>query len=94
MNGSDPAEDLGAVRCPVLALTGQDDVQVEAADVTRLGEALAGPLTGLTPEGVSHLLRRSCGPPGLASYPQELRSPPDAGVIAAVGDWIEAEIGR
>ncbi|MBL8769758.1 MAG: alpha/beta fold hydrolase, partial [Phenylobacterium sp.] len=87
----DPVDDLRAIRCPVLAITGADDVQVEPSDVGRIGAAIDAPFTGETPTGISHLLRRTCGAPGLASYAAEMRSPPDPGVLARVCDWIEAE---
>ena len=53
----DPARDLAAVRCPVLAITGANDIQVDPDDVARIGELVAAPFTGETPEGLTHLLR-------------------------------------
>ena len=39
----DPTDDLGAIRCPVMAITGRNDVQVDPDDVARIGQLLTAP---------------------------------------------------
>ena len=65
----DPAHDLPAIRCPILAVTGSSDVQVDPDDVERMRALVTAPFDGETPATLTHLLRRHAGRPGLDSYP-------------------------
>ena len=85
--GYDPAGDLAGIRCPVLAITGRNDVQVEADDVERIGELVGGLFTGRTPERLTHLLRTHPRP-GLGDYATQLKRPVDPEVLAAVATWL------
>ena len=78
----DPVPDLRAIRCPVLAVTGANDVQVDPGDVARIGELVGGPFTGHTPEGLTHVLRR--GPAGLGEYAAQLKRPIDPELLDLV----------
>jgi uncharacterized protein len=78
----DPVPDLRAIRCPVLAVTGANDVQVDPGDVARIGELVSGPFTGHTPEGLTHVLRR--GPAGLGGYAAQLERPVDPELLDLV----------
>ena len=86
----DPTEDLRAIRCPVLAITGRNDVQVDPDDVARLGELRDSSFSGATPEALSHILRRHPGPPGLATYPAQLEHPVDPELLGQVRTWVAA----
>jgi uncharacterized protein len=86
----DPASDLGALRCPVLAITGAADLQVDPDDVARIGQLVAGPFAGSTPEDLTHVLRVHGGRPSLPSYPAQLKRPVDAGLLDAVAGWVAA----
>jgi fermentation-respiration switch protein FrsA (DUF1100 family) len=83
----DPVGDLAAIRCPVLAITGRNDVQVDADDVERIGELVGGPFTGLTPETLTHVLRTHPAA-GLGGYAAQLKRPADPDVLAAVATWL------
>ena len=86
----DPTDDLRAIRCPVLAITGRNDVQVDPDDVARLGQLLDGPFSGATPEALTHILRRHPDPRGLATYPAQLEHPVDPELLGQVGTWVAA----
>jgi pimeloyl-ACP methyl ester carboxylesterase len=88
--GYDPRSDLRAVRCPVLAITGQKDLQVEHEDVARIGELVQGPFTGLTPADLTHVLRTDDGAPSLSSYSAQLQRPVDASLLETVVAWTAA----
>jgi uncharacterized protein len=90
--GYDPAGDLAGIRCPVLAITGRNDVQVEADDVERIGELVGGPFTGRTPETLTHLLRTHPRP-GLGDCGAQLERPVDPEVLAAVATWLSDVLG-
>src|SRR5262245_12473999 len=86
----DPRPDLRAVRCPVLAITGQNDLQVEHEDVARIGELVQGSFTGLTPADLTHVLRADDGAPSLSSYGAQLERPVDADLVETVVAWTAA----
>lgn len=45
----DPGPDLARIDRPVLAITGSRDIQVDPADVARIGRLVTGPFDGETP---------------------------------------------
>jgi uncharacterized protein len=86
----DPADDLPSIRCPVLAVTGRKDLQVDPNDVERIGLLVAGPFTGSTPDDLTHVLRSDRDPPSLDSYGRQLREPVDPALLELVTSWIAA----
>ncbi len=86
----DPTADLRAIRCPVLAITGEKDVQVDPGDVARIGELIEADYSGFVPEELTHLLRRDSGPPGLATYGAQLERPVDPELLERVAEWTKA----
>jgi fermentation-respiration switch protein FrsA (DUF1100 family) len=87
----DPGHDLARVGCPVLAITGAKDIQVEASDVSRIGALVENGFTGLTPESITHLLRTDPGPVGLKSYRAQMRRPIDPDLLATITSWVTAD---
>ncbi len=85
----DPAPDLAALSCPVLAITGHKDLQVDAADVAAIGSAVAGPFTGETPPDLTHLLRTEDGPAGILSYRRQMQRPVDPALVDTVVAWVD-----
>ena len=83
----DPAIDLSTVRCPVLAITGSNDVQVDPGDVDRIGELVLGPFAGLKPEGLTHVFRTHPRA-GLSSYSAQLAGPVDSDLLVTIGAWL------
>jgi uncharacterized protein len=86
----DPSVDLRRIECPVLAITGASDLQVEPGDVAEIGRLVQGPFEGRTPAGLTHVLRTHDGPPSLSSYRAQLEKPMDADLVGQVVAWIEA----
>jgi uncharacterized protein len=84
----DPRPDLSKIACPVLAITGAEDVQADPADVAEIGRLARAPFTGSTPEGIGHLLRRTEGVPGLAGYQVQMKQPVDAQLVEEVARWL------
>ncbi|MEN3538646.1 alpha/beta fold hydrolase [Microbispora sp. ZYX-F-249] len=84
----DPAADLAMIKAPVLAVTGDKDLQVDPGDLTRMAELVPGPIeTHLIPD-LSHILRRQPGTPSLRAYKREAREPIDAQVRELVAGWL------
>jgi pimeloyl-ACP methyl ester carboxylesterase len=89
----DPAADLGSITCPVLAVTGRSDIQVDPGDVDRIGRAVRGEFMGHTPEHLTHLLRIDAGPPGLRTYQAQMHKPMDTGLLNIISAWLRTRLG-
>lgn len=88
----DPGPDLAAIDRPVLAVTGGKDIQVDPADVARIGRLVTGPFDGEVPADLTHLLRRDPGPPGLWRYRRQLLRPVDGWVVERIVAWARARL--
>lgn len=86
----EPARDLRAIPCPILAITGRNDIQVDPGDVERMRELAAAPFVGETPEELTHILRRDSGRPSLRAYRKQLSRPVDAALVERVASWTSA----
>ncbi|WP_182875112.1 alpha/beta hydrolase family protein [Microbispora sp. H10670] len=84
----DPAVDLSGIHAPVLAVTGEKDLQVDPADLARVAESVPGPVETHVIPDLDHILRRQPGPPSLRAYRREAREPVDAQVKAIVTGWL------
>ncbi|MEU6412694.1 alpha/beta fold hydrolase [Microbispora sp. NPDC046933] len=88
----DPAADLARIQAPVLALTGDKDLQVNPEDLARMAELVPGPIETHVIADLSHILRRQPGSPSLRAYRREAREPIDAQVRELVTGWLAAEL--
>ncbi|HEX7662189.1 MAG TPA: alpha/beta fold hydrolase [Pseudonocardiaceae bacterium] len=84
----DPAIDLARVNVPVLAITGDHDLQVDPDDLDRMRELVHGPIQTLRLPGVTHVLRTEGEKRGLPGYREQARRPVDPRVISAVTGWL------
>jgi len=82
----DPREDLARVSVPVLAITGEKDLQVDPADLETIARAVPGATVHRVPD-LTHTLRRQPGAPSMSAYRGELRRPVDPEVLATVVSW-------
>ncbi|GAA1775342.1 alpha/beta hydrolase family protein [Luedemannella helvata] len=88
----DPRGDLARVTAPVLAITGNKDLQVDPADLPVIAELVPGPVqTWLAPD-VTHMLRTQQGKPSLRAYREEVRRPVDPALLGRVTDWLVDQI--
>ena len=83
----DPREDLARLAVPVLAITGEKDLQVDPDDLAVIAATVPGPVETLRVPDLTHTLRRQPGPASLRAYRGELRRPVDAEVLATVSTW-------
>lgn len=88
----DPREDLARIDVPVLAVTGEKDIQVDPHNLERMSELVPAPFEAHAVPDLTHLLRREEGPAGLATYRKQLKKPLDPRVPALVIDWLERHI--
>ncbi|WP_448616092.1 alpha/beta hydrolase family protein [Modestobacter sp. URMC 112] len=90
----DPRTDLARVRVPVLALTGDKDLQVDPDDLDRIAATVPGPVEVHRVPDLTHTLRRQPGPASMRAYRAELRRPVDPVVMDTVVDWCSARVGQ
>jgi pimeloyl-ACP methyl ester carboxylesterase len=83
----DPRDDLRRVTVPVLAVTGDKDLQVDSGDLEMIAATVPGGATVLRVPDLTHTLRRQAGPPSLNRYRKELQEPVDAGLLDTVCAW-------
>ncbi|GAB3360344.1 alpha/beta hydrolase family protein [Modestobacter lapidis] len=86
----DPRTDLARVTVPVLALTGEKDLQVDPADLDVIAATVPAPVTVHRVPDLTHTLRRQPGPASLRAYREELRRPVDPAVLETVAGWCSA----
>ncbi|MFI8483742.1 alpha/beta hydrolase [Streptomyces rubrogriseus] len=89
----DTRDDLAAVPAavPVLAVTGDKDVQVPPADLDEIRRLVPGGHAEIhrVPD-LAHILRRDPGRPTLRAYRRLLREPVDPELLALVATWLQA----
>lgn len=73
---------------PVLAITGEKDLQVSSADLDVVRRTPPAEVTVLRVPDLSHTLRRQPGSPSLRLYREEVRRPVDPEVVDTVTDWV------
>ncbi len=84
----DPVEDLRRIDVPVLAITGEKDLQISSADLDVVRRTVPAEVTVRRVPDLSHTLRRQQGAPSLQLYRKEARRPVDPEVIDTVIDWV------
>jgi len=84
----DPAPELARIEVPVLAVTGDRDLQVDPDDLGVMRDLVKGPFQALRLPGVTHLLRAEGSKRGLSGYKEQARRPVDPRVISAVTGWL------
>ena len=86
----DPVESLRGVRCPVLVIHGEKDLQVPSSEAeliaAALGEAGNDAVTVHVFSDLNHLLRHHPEPPSLAF--RHVGDPVDPRVVEAITDWV------
>ena len=88
----DPRTDLARITAPVLAITGDKDLQVPPADLDVIARTVPDGTVLLVPD-LTHTLRRQEGPPSMGAYRRELRQPVDPKLLATVVSWCRRVTG-
>lgn len=92
MLAHDPRPDLAAIQAPVLAITGEKDLQVDPADLDEIRRLVPGDVETYREPDLTHLLRRAPGPASMRAYPRLLRRPVDAGLLDHVAGWLAGRL--
>lgn len=90
-----PAEDLVNIHVPVLAITGAKDIQVDPAEVGRMGELVKGDYEGHLIPDVTHLLRADLTPgrPTTTTYKEQVTRPVDPRLLDLISAWLRRQLG-
>jgi pimeloyl-ACP methyl ester carboxylesterase len=88
----DPRPDLAAIRVPVLAVTGDKDVQVDPDDLAVIADLVPGPVEIRRIPDLTHLLRHEPGPASVRGYRRQLRRPVHPELVGAVAIWVAAAL--
>lgn len=83
-----PRADLASIQAPVLAITGDKDIQVDPADLDEIRRLVPGEAEVHRLPDLTHLLRRDPGQPSMRSYRRLLRRPVDPDLLTQVTDWL------
>ncbi len=89
----DPAVDLPAINCPVLAVTGGKDLQVDVGDLRVIADCVVGPCRVEAPADLTHLLRSTLDRPAITQYRALLEQPVDAELTDLVAGWTREASG-
>lgn len=87
---SRPQDALRRVTMPVLAITGEKDIQVNPDDLEIIRQSVQGPVDTRRPENLTHLLRNDSGAPSVRAYKRLAKQPTEPEVLSAVGEWVSA----
>jgi hypothetical protein len=89
----DPRADLARLTVPVLAVTGDKDLQVPADDLAVLAATVPGPVEVRRVPDLTHTLRRQPRVASLRHYREELRRPVDPELLVTVVAWCRSVTG-
>lgn len=84
----DSRADLRHIQAPVLAITGDKDLQVDPGDLAVIASLVPGGADTRRVPDLTHVLRRDPGRPSLLSYRRLLRQPVDADVLTDLARWL------
>jgi uncharacterized protein len=90
----DPAPALASVTVPVLAVTGEHDLQVPPADVEAIGRLVRGPFEGHVVRDLSHMLRPDPDSVGPRGYRRQARQPVSPEVLTIISAWVRRNWGE
>lgn len=91
---SDPVPVLARITVPLLAITGEHDLQVPPGDVQMMGRLVQGPFEGHIVPELSHLLRPDPASLGPRGYRRQTRLPVSPEVLRLITDWVGRNWGQ
>ncbi|CDR08648.1 alpha/beta hydrolase [Streptomyces iranensis] len=89
----DTRDDLIAIHAPVLAVTGDKDLQVDPADLDEMRRLAPGGAEIHRIPDLTHILRRDPGRHTLRSYRRLLRDPVDPDLLNLITTWLARRLG-
>ena len=87
-----PAVDFPNIKCPILAITGSKDIQVDPADLKKMEQLVKTDFESHELADITHMLRSDKGKPSLSTYKAQMTMPMDAGILNIILDWLKKKI--
>lgn len=87
-----PAETMRNISCPILALAGEKDIQVDPQDAVRIAELAKGDVEYHIVPNLTHILRLDYEPPSILNYKKLLKKDMDHSILELIGDWLERRL--
>ncbi|MFZ7104853.1 MAG: alpha/beta hydrolase family protein [Peptococcaceae bacterium] len=87
-----PAVDFPNVKCPILAITGSKDIQVDPADLKKMEQLVKTDFESHELADITHMIRPDKGKPSLSAYKTQMTMPMDAGILNIILNWLEKRI--
>jgi fermentation-respiration switch protein FrsA (DUF1100 family) len=84
----DPAPVFERVSVPVLAVVGEQDLQVPPEDTKRIAQLVKGPCEVHVIDDLSHILRPDPDAKGPRGYRRAVREPVSSVLLDLVTDWV------
>jgi pimeloyl-ACP methyl ester carboxylesterase len=84
----DSRHDLATIKVPLLAITGDKDIQVDPEDLNEIQRLVPSEAEVHRLPDLTHLLRRDPGRPSVRSYRRQLRGPVDPDLLTQVAGWL------
>ncbi|MFA5629577.1 MAG: alpha/beta fold hydrolase [Dehalococcoidales bacterium] len=87
-----PADDFPNIKCPILAITGEKDIQVDPADLEKMAKLATTDFESHILPDITHLLRAEKGEPSIAAYKKQLSMPVDKEILDLILDWLKKRV--
>jgi pimeloyl-ACP methyl ester carboxylesterase len=87
-----PKPDLAAIQVPVLAITGDKDLNVDPRDLDVIARIVPGPVETRRFPYLTHILHRDPGPASWRNYREQYRRPVDPGLLEEMANWVSAHL--
>jgi pimeloyl-ACP methyl ester carboxylesterase len=88
----DTRDDLTAIHAPVLAVTGDKDIQVDPADLDEIHRLVPGRTEIHRLPGLTHVLRHDPARHTVRSYRRLLRNPVDPDLLTLIATWLTRQL--
>jgi hypothetical protein len=85
----DPSVALRKIECPVLAITGSHDVQVDPKDLETMERLIPSSFEKYEIQSLTHLLRIDLNEQGLKTYKKQTKQPVDETVLEKISSWLQ-----
>jgi pimeloyl-ACP methyl ester carboxylesterase len=88
----DPVYTMFNVTCPILAITGDKDIQVDPEDAVKVSEIAKGEVEYHIVPNLTHILRPDDGPASFFSYKRLLKQDIDPRVLELINTWLQKKL--
>ncbi len=88
----DPKYTMRNVNCPILAITGDKDIQVDPQDAVLVAELAKGPVEYHILSNMTHILRPDDGPPSIFNYKRLLKQGVDQRLLELIHNWLQKQL--